>query len=310
MKRIGIIGLGSIGAGMAQNAVEAGFAVTVYDVRREAVEAAVSKGAAAGDNARFVGENADIVVVIVLNFAQMQQAVFGPEGVLDGMRPGSVLVLSSTISASDARSIALAANAKGVTVLDAPVSGGKSGAEAGRLTFMVGGPKYAFDETRELFDALGNYVVHVSEEVGSGLIVKAVNQIVTHVTVVAIAEGLTFGTKYGIDPDILFEILTRCTANCYMWQDRVPYILKRDFTTRGSLDIQVKDLAICLDMGREMQFPMFLSAAAQQVYLMGQADGLGSEDLGAVVKVYEKYAKLQVEGSGRAAPMHETVPGR
>lgn len=298
MKSIGIIGLGSIGKGMAKNILEAGFPLAAYDINQEVLNTVAMQGAYAAKSPREVAQKSDVVISIVLNYDQTEQIVFGPDGVLEGLRSGGVLILSSTISPVGARKVAEAAKEKGISVLDAPVSGGNNGAHTGTLTIMVGGPKKVFDDTRDVFDTIGKYIVHVSDEVGSGLILKATNQVITHVSVVALAEGLMFGTKAGIDPDLLFEVLSRCTANSYMWQDRVPSILKRDFTCRGSLDIQVKDLAICLEMGKDMQLPLYLSAAAQQVYLMAQSKGLGQEDLGAVIKVYEEYAKMQVEGSG------------
>lgn len=307
MKRVGIIGLGCIGRGMAKNLLKAGFPLTAYDINKEALQAVMDMGATAGTNPKDVAEKSDVVISIVLNIEQTEAISLGPEGVLAGLRPGGVLVLSSTIPPKRAAGIAEIGKEKGIHVIDAPLSGGNNGAENGTLTLMVGGPKAVFDQVKDVLDAIGKNIIHIAEEVGTGLIVKATNQVVTHVSVVALAEGLVFGARAGIDPDLLFEILTNCTANSYMWQDRVPSILKRDFTCRGSLDIQVKDLAICLEMGKDMQLPLFLSAASQQVYLMAQSMGLGGEDLGAVVKVYEEYAKMVVQGTGNKVPMPDSL---
>lgn len=295
MKNVGVIGLGSIGAGMASNLLKAGFPVTVLDVRREAMDRIVAKGGRAATSAKALGAGCDVVIVIVLNYEQVDQIASGPDGLLQGMKPGSILVLSPTITPADARKVAAAAKAKGIIVLDAPVSGGETGASAGTLTMMIGGPKKSFEAIKDIFDAIGKYVVHVGEEVGSGLVVKATNQIAAYVTLVGLAEAFAFGSKAGIDPDILFDVLSRGSANSWMLQDRVPLMLHRDFVPRASLDIQVKDLSICLGMGKDLQFPMFLAAAAQQVSLMGQAEGYGKDDLASVIKVYEKYSNAEVE---------------
>jgi len=308
MKKVGIIGLGSIGKGMSKNLLKNGFSLTALDINKRALDTVIAMGAKKGKSPKDVGENSDVVISVVLNYDQTEQIVYGTEGLLEGMKPGSTLILSSTIPPAGARKVAASAAEKKIRVIDAPLSGGNNGAEAGTLTLMVGGPKKVFEEVKDVLDAIGQYIVHISDEVGTGLIVKATNQVVTHVSVVALMEGLVFGTKAGVDPDILFDVLTRCTANSYMWQDRVPMVLSRDFHCRGSLDIQVKDLAICLEIGKDMQFPMFLSAAAQQVYLMAQSKGFGKEDLGAVVKIYEDYAKIQVKGSGTKVAMPESVP--
>ena len=295
MKKIGFIGLGNMGNRMTSNLLKAGYEVTVFDVRKEAMQDMIEKGAKAALSLKELGKSSEIVFVMVLNFRQIQAVTLGEEGVISGMKPGSTLIITSTIAPSEIQLIAAYAKERGIDTIDSPVSGGVVGATEGTLVMMAAAAQDVFDKCKDVMLTVGKNTIKVGNEIGMGQTVKAINQLLVSVHVVATAEALVLSQKAGVDPAILLDIISKSVGASYMFNTKAPKILDRDWTNKGALDIQIKDLDICLKMGRELNVPLFLSAASRELYIMGEGMGFGREDLCAITKVYEASAKTEVK---------------
>jgi 3-hydroxyisobutyrate dehydrogenase len=292
--RIGVIGLGAMGMGMAQSLLRAGFAVQAYDVRPEPLEALATAGGSRAASPEEAARGADLLLVMVVNAAQVQEALFGAAGAVPALPEGSVVILSSTVPASFARALGERLAATGHLLLDAPVSGGTVGAESGRLTIMASGAPEAFARADAALVAMAAKVYRLGDAPGLGSTVKTINQLLAGVHIAAAAEAMALGTRAGADPRTLFEVISNSAGNSWMFTNRVPHMLDGDYTPRSAVEIFVKDLGLVLDTGRELRFPLPIAAAAHQLFLMAAAAGLGREDDAAVVKVFEQLAGISV----------------
>lgn len=295
---VGVIGLGAMGSGMARNLVKAGFEVWVRDVRPEPVQQLVADGARVAASPRELGERGDVILCVLRDFPQIQHAVLGDGGVLAGMRPGGILVVCSTISPADVRGVGEAAAARGVRLLDAPMSGGDRRAADGTLTLMLAGDRQALDVARPVLEVVGKHLYVCGDRPGDGQTVKMINQLLVSVNFVAIAEALVLAAKSGLDLALVYEVIKNCTGDSWAWRDRAPGVIARDFSTRGALDIQVKDMGIVLETGRRLGVPLLLGGLIHQMYLMAQGKGLGAEDVTAVVKLVDEWAGLPAARGG------------
>ena len=295
--RAGVIGLGSMGGGMARSLLRAGHEVQGYDVRPEAAAALAEHGGSAASSPRAVAEEVDVLVVMVVSAAQLEAALFGPDGALEGLPAGSVVLSSATIPAADAERIGGRVEAGGWLYLDAPVSGGAVGAEGGKLTFMASGSDTAFAKAGPVLDACAAKVFRLGPKIGTGSTVKTVHQLLAGVHIAAAAEAMALGVRAGAEASVLYEVVTNAAGRSWMFENRVPHMLERDFSPRSAVEIFVKDLGLVLDTGRTLRFPLPIAAAAHQQFLAAAAAGLGYEDDAAVVKVYEQLAGIEVKGS-------------
>jgi 3-hydroxyisobutyrate dehydrogenase-like beta-hydroxyacid dehydrogenase len=291
---IGFIGLGNMGLGMARNVLKAGFPLIGYDLREEPLRVIEGLGGRVAKHPREVSERARITFVVVLNYPQVEQVVIRESGLQEGLKPGDVIVLMSTISPMQVKQLAQKLEGKKVQVLDAPISGGKEGAEAGTLSIMVGGEKDAFERCLPVFQAMGKNIRHLGGW-GSGMSMKLVNNLLVAVNGLAVAEAMVMGKKAGLDPQAILEIIPKGAGDSWMFRNRAPQMVNRDFTCRGELDILVKDLTYILEMGQSLKTPLFLSALARQMFQMASGMGWGKEDDSAVVKTIEKMAGLDAE---------------
>jgi len=283
---IGFIGLGNMGLGMARNILRAGFPLIGYDVREEPLRAIEGMGGQRANCPRAVSERARIAFVVVLNYPQIEQAILGEQGLQEGVKPGDVIVPMSTISPFQVKGLGQKLENRGIQILDAPVSGGKEGAEAGTLSIMVGGDKTAFERCLPIFQAMGKNVRHLGG-LGSGMAMKLVNNLLVAVNGLAVAEAMTLGKKAGLNPQAILEIIPKSAGDSWMFRNRAPQMVSRDFTCRGELDILVKDLGYILEMGQSVKAPLFLSAVAREVFQIASRMGWGKEDDSAVVKALE-----------------------
>ncbi len=288
---VGFVGLGNMGLGMARNIIKAGFPLIGYDVREEPLRAIEEMGGQIGEFPREVSEGARITFVVVLNYPQIERVVLGEHGLQEGVRPGDVIVLMSTISPVQVKEMAQKLGSRKVQILDAPISGGKEGAEAGTLSIIVGGEKGIFDRCLPVFRAMGKNVYHLGP-LGSGMSMKLVNNLLVAVNGLAVAEAMVLGKKAGLDPQSILEIIPKSAGDSWMFRNRAPQMVSRDFTCRGELDILVKDLGYILEMGQSLKAPLFLSAVAREIFLLASGMGWGREDDSAVVKAIEKMAGL------------------
>ncbi len=302
--KLGVVGLGSMGMGMARNALAAGIDTRGYDLSIAACETFAEAGGMAVGSVAEAASDVDVLIVMVVNAAQAREVMFGDNGAADGMRPGSVAMMCCTIAPKDARDIGKELLDRGLLVLDAPVSGGKVGADAGTLTVMASGPKEAFDIARPVLDAVSGRLYAVGDEPGLGATYKVVHQLAAGVHLAVAAEVMAFGAHAGCDPEIVADIVSRSAGNSWMFSDRAPRMLDDDFTPRSTVDIFVKDLGLVIETGYATRTPLPLAAAAHQLFLSASSMGHGRIDDSAVVKVYEsvtgspvKRRSLQGNGS-------------
>ena len=288
---IGIIGLGNMGMGVARNILKAGFPLVAYDIRKAPLRDIEKLGAHIGKSPGEIAQKAKITLLVVLNYSQVEQVVFGDKGLRERLASGDVVVVMSTIGPGEVKSLARALEKEKVSVLDAPISGGKEGAAAGTLTVMVGGEKRAFETCRNIFQAVGKNVYYLGE-LGSGLNLKLVNNLLVAVNGLGVAEAILLGLKAGLDPQAILEVIPKSAGDSWMFRHRAPQMVARDFTCRGELDILLKDLSYVLEMGKNLKIPLLLSALAKEVFQMANCMGWGKEDDSAVVKVLEKMAGM------------------
>lgn len=298
-QRIGFVGLGAMGGGMAATLLEAGFAVTGYDRRESAIEALVEAGGRAATSPAAAASDAEVLFVMVVNDAQVEEVLFGVDGALETLAPGATVALSSTVPAAFVQDLGERLAGRGIHLLDAPVSGGAVGAEGGMLTIMASGSAEAFAAADAALDACAKQVHRLGDRPGIGSTVKAVNQLLAGVNLVTAAEGMAFGVALGADPNVLFEVIRNAAGGSWMFENRVPHMLADDFAPKSAVDIWVKDLALVLDTGKAMRMPLPMAAAAYQVVMMAAAHGLGAIDDAGFVKVYEAFTGRKIVPNDR-----------
>jgi 3-hydroxyisobutyrate dehydrogenase-like beta-hydroxyacid dehydrogenase len=291
MKNIAVIGLGSMGYGMAQSALRAQHRVHGFDIAPAAMDRFRAEGGAEGALPDVAG-SLDAVVVVVLNAAQTEAVLFGPEGVVQNLKPGAVVMACATVAPDFARAMAARCEGFGVHYLDAPISGGSVKAAAGQLSIMASGSRAAFAAARPALDAMAQTVFDLGDAPGAGSAMKAVNQLLAGVHIAAMAEAMTFGMTQGVSPEKFMEVIPKCAGTSWMLENRGPHIVAGDYTPHSSVDIWPKDLGIVLDIAKGAKFGAPITAAALQQFLAASGSGLGREDDAAVAKVYARNAGL------------------
>jgi 3-hydroxyisobutyrate dehydrogenase len=292
--RIGFIGLGAMGAGMAANLVKAGFDVIGFDIRDDAIARLVQQGGRGAASPADAAADVDILFVMVATADQAEAVLFGENGATGRLPAGAIVILTATVPPDYARKLSRRLADRGFRMLDAPVSGGTVGADSGNLTIMAAGAPALFDETEAVLGAIAGKVYRLGDEAGIGSTVKMVNQLLAGVHIAAAAEAMALGTRAGADPRALYDVICNSAGNSWMFTNRVPHMLDGDFTPLSAVEIFVKDLGIVLDTGRELRFPLPIAGASHQMFLAAAAAGHGREDDSAVVKVYQQLAGISV----------------
>ncbi|MGX9444607.1 L-threonate dehydrogenase [Nitrobacteraceae bacterium UC4446_H13] len=295
-QRVAVIGLGSMGFGMATSLLRAGFAVTGCDVSADSVARFKAGG---GQGAAIPAEavrDAEIVVSVVVNAAQTEAVLFGKDGALDAMAPGAVFVSAATMDPEIAKRLAARVEATGRLYLDAPISGGAQRAAQGELTILASGSAAAFARARPALDAMAAKLYELGDAPGQGSAFKMINQLLAGVHIAAASEAISFAAKQGLDIRKVYEVITASAGNSWMFENRVPHVLEGDYTPRSAVDIFVKDLGIVQDMARNAKFPVPMSAAALQMFLMASASGMGRDDDIAVAKIYAQVTGAPLPG--------------
>jgi L-threonate 2-dehydrogenase len=287
IKRIGFVGLGAMGFGMATQLLNSGFTVTAVDTRTEVKGRWTALGGLWNESPVAAASDADAVVVMVVNAEQVDAVLFGGEGALKTLRKGSLVIVTSTVSPSYSKGLGKQLSEAGYLYIDAPVSGGVVGAESGSLSMMASGPDAAFEAAEPILKAMASKIYRIGVEPGLGSVVKTVNQLLAGAHITLAAEAMAFGEKAGVDPGVLYEVISHSAGSSWMFNDRVPHMLAGDFTPRSAVNIFVKDLGIVLDLARELKFPLPMAALAHQLFLAAAAAGLGSQDDSSIVKLYQ-----------------------
>ena len=298
--KVGVIGLGTMGMGAALNLHRKGHEVVGCELREASRDAFVAAGGRAVASPAALPADLDAVVVFVINAAQTEQVLFGEAGCLAGLARGAVILCCATIAPVAAMALGPRIEAAGFLMLDAPVSGGKAGAEAGTLTVMAAGSEAAFVKARPVLDAIAGKVWALGDEPGVGSTVKMVNQLLAGVHIATAAEALALGIRAGADPQTLYDVISSSAGNSWMWQNRVPHVLAGDDTPLSAVNIFVKDLGIVLDQARALTFPLPMAAAAHQLFLAAAAHGEGAKDDVFVIRVWQALAGIDLpKGSDR-----------
>ncbi|CAM2157385.1 putative L-threonate dehydrogenase [Pararobbsia alpina] len=285
-RNVGVIGLGAMGFGVASTLVRAGFNTYGCDVRPATLDAFEKAGGKRCATPAELGAVCDVVLTLVVNAAQTETVLFGENGAVAAMRPGSVIVACATAAPDSVVTLAQRVEAAGLQMLDAPVSGGAARAASGEMTIMSSGPQAAYALCDDVLEAIAAKVYRLGDAHGIGSKIKIVNQLLAGVHIAAAAEAVALGVREGVDPKVLYEVITHSAGNSWMFENRVPHILAGDFTPLSAVDIFVKDLGIVLDTGRKSKFPLPLSSAAHQMFMMASSAGHGGEDDSAVVKIF------------------------
>jgi 3-hydroxyisobutyrate dehydrogenase len=291
-----VIGLGSMGLGMARSLVKAGFDVTGCDVAREAVARLIDAGGRGAATPAEATDGADVIVSVVVNAAQTEQVLFGAAGAVETMRPGAVFVSSATMDPMIARDLARRVESAGVLYLDAPMSGGAQRAAEGELIFLASGSKAAFEKARSALDAMAAKVYELGDEAGQGAAFKMINQLLAGVHIAVASEAIAFAARQGLDIGKVYEVITASAGNSWMFENRVPHVVAGDYSPRSAVDIFVKDLGIVQDMARAAKFPVPMAAAALQMFLMTSGAGMGGDDDASVARMYARVTGTPLPG--------------
>jgi 3-hydroxyisobutyrate dehydrogenase len=295
MQKIGFIGLGAMGGPMARNLKKKGFSLTVFDIVAERMEPLKAAGAEPAASCREVAEKCPVVITILPASVHVREAVLGKGGVAEGIRRGSVLIDMSTIDPITTRDIARILGEKGAEMLDAPVARGVPAAIAGTLVIYVGGKREVFDRHRPILAAMGTDIYHVGD-IGSGEVVKIVNNLMVAVTTCALAEALVLGVKAGVKPDILFEALSSGSGNSFVLQNHYKNNVMKGKFEEGvfPIDYMLKDLDLALSTGTKLRIPLHFAALSAQQYISAGASGESKKYHPAVIRPLEKLAGVEV----------------
>ncbi len=298
---IGFIGLGSMGTGMTRNLLEAGFTVRGYDVDPGRAEHLRTAGGEPAASPAQAAAGASILGVCVFDQAQAEEVLFGVNGACEQLRAGSTVMMHTTMSPDAAASLERRLHDAGLLLVDAPVTGGKQGADEGTLTIIASGSDAAMQSVEKAFDAMGRRVYRIGKAAGAASQVKMINQLLVGVNSIAAIEAITLATKAGADPNVVYDVITHGGGNSVSFKTRIPYILQEDFDPRGIVEIFTKDLGIVADAATSLGVDVPLTRAALAQFEAAVEAGWGKLDDSAVVKVYEARSAVDVAAAGRAA---------
>ena len=292
-KKIGFIGLGIMGKPMSKNLLKAGYDLTVCDINASAVAEVVALGAKAASTPKEVAAQTEIIITMLPNSPQVKTVVLGENGVIEGAKPGTIVVDMSSIAPLAAQEVAKALAEKKVEMLDAPVSGGEPKAIDATLSIMVGGKQAIFDECLPILKCMGASAVLVGE-VGAGNVTKLANQIVVALNIAALSEALVLATKAGVDPELVFNAIKGGLAGSTVMNAKAPLMLDRKFDPGFRINLHIKDLANVMETAHEVGVPLPLTSGVMEILQALKIDGLGNADHGAIVRYYEKLSQVEV----------------
>ncbi len=282
---IAFVGLGAMGAEMAETLVSKQWRVVGYDIRRDAIDRLVKNGGHAAASAADAAKGADALVLMVVNADQAESILF-KDGALEALPVGGTVVLMATCAPGRVEAIAERVVASGRKFVDAPVSGGVAGAKGGTLTIMAAAPQATFDAARPMLEAMGSNLFYLGQKPGQGSAMKIVNQLMAGANLAVAAEAIAFAERAGVDTKVALELLTGSAAGSWMLKARGPRMVDYDNVVTSAVEIFVKDLGLVLDSGRALRMGLPIAAAAHQQYLAAAGMGLGNQDDSQVVQVY------------------------
>lgn len=293
MKKIGFVGLGIMGRPMSKNLLKAGYELVVTDIVKEAVDDVVQSGATAAATAAEVAAQCPIVITMLPNSPHVKSVVLGKGGVLEGAKPGTILVDMSSIAPLASQEIEKACAEKGVKMIDAPVSGGEPKAIDGSLSIMVGGDKAIFDEVYDMLMVMGGSAVWCGD-IGAGNTTKLANQVVVALNIAAVSEAFLLANKAGVDPELVYKAIRGGLAGSTVMDAKAPMFMAGNYKPGFKIDLHIKDLNNALDTGHGVGAPLPLTALVMEMLQTLKADGCGQEDHSAIAKYYEKVSGSKI----------------
>ena len=288
-----VIGLGSMGYGIASSLIKHGHEVYGLDKDKNHTDR-LQKAGGKNEELSKICKIVDVVVIVVLNSIQTEQILFGKHGIVEQLNKETLIIVCTTVSPQFAREMAERCNQYNIHYLDAPMSGGSIKSENGQLSYMVSGSKLALQKAQLILEATAEKVFQLGEEPGKGSAMKSVNQMLAGIHISAMAEALTFGITQGIEPEKFLEVISKCAGTSWMLENRAPHIIDNDYTPKSSINIWPKDLGIVLDIAKNSNFSAPLTAIAMQQFVAAAGSGLANEDDAAVAKVYAKNAGINL----------------
>jgi 3-hydroxyisobutyrate dehydrogenase len=290
MARIAFIGLGNMGSPMAQNLIKAGHVVIGVDVNNEAIERLIASGGNGADSVGAAVSDADIVITMLPSGSEVRDAYLGNDGIVERAASGTLLIDSSTIDVATARDVAAAAEAKGLLMVDAPVSGGVAGAQNGTLTFMVGGGQAAFDNAKPILDLMGKSIVHAGGA-GNGQAAKICNNMVLGISMIAVSEAFVLAEKLGLDAQKLFDVSSKSSGQCWALTSYCPVPgpvptspANRDYQPGFTANMMLKDLKLAQDAAKSAKATTPLGAGAAAIYSQFVEGGEGAKDFSGIIR--------------------------
>jgi 2-hydroxy-3-oxopropionate reductase len=294
--KVGFIGLGIMGKPMAKNVLKAGHELTVFDFNKGAIEELVAAGATAAASGKEVAQQSDVVITMLPNSPHVKSALFAENGLAEGLSTGKAIIDMSSISPVASREFAADLEKYEVDFLDAPVSGGEPGAIAGTIAVMVGGKKEVFDKYYDLLMTMAGSVTYVGE-VGAGNITKLANQMIVALNIATVSEALTFATKAGVDPELVFEAIKGGLAGSNVMNAKAPMMLDRNFKAGFRVELHIKDLQNALDTSHEINASIPFTSQAMEILQAIKIDGYEKEDHSAIAKYFEKLNNITIQSN-------------
>jgi len=284
---VAVIGLGSMGFGAASSCIKAGLATYGVDLNPDALSRLKQAGAVQAETKiDSFADKLNAVLLLVVNAAQVNAILFGESQVAKKLKPGTVVMVSSTISAQDAKQIEQRLAEYQLIMLDAPVSGGAAKAANGDMTVMASGSDLAFEKLAPVLDAVAGKVYRIGEEIGLGATVKIIHQLLAGVHIAAGAEAMALAARADIPLDIMYEVVTNAAGNSWMFENRMKHVVDGDYTPKSAVDIFVKDLGLVTDTAKALHFPLPLASTAFNMFTSASNAGYGKEDDSAVIKIF------------------------
>ncbi|OOS00412.1 oxidoreductase [Canicola haemoglobinophilus] len=284
---VAIIGLGAMGMGAAKSCIRAGLNTYGVDLNLHALESLKALGATQVDTkAVSFAKDLDAVLLLVVNANQVNQVLFGEQGLAAHLKPKTAIMVSSTISAQDAKELSQKLTSKGLLMLDAPVSGGAAKAANGEMTVMASGSEEAFEKLKPVLDAVAGKVYNIGAEIGLGSTVKIIHQLLAGVHIAAGAEAMALASRAGIPLALMYDVVTNAAGNSWMFENRMKHVVDGDYTPLSMVDIFVKDLGLVADTAKSLKFPLPLASTAFNMFTEASNAGYGKEDDSAVIKIF------------------------
>jgi 2-hydroxy-3-oxopropionate reductase len=295
--KIGFIGLGIMGKPMAKNLLKAGHQLVVYDILDAPVRELVQAGAAAGESPRDVASQCELIITMLPNSPHVKEAVLGKNGVIEGAKPGSVLVDMSSIAPLASQEVAAELAGKGIEMLDAPVSGGEPKAIEGTLAIMAGGKDAVFERVKDVLLKMGASAV-LCGEIGAGNVTKLANQIIVALNIAAMSEAFVLAAKAGVDPERVFDAVKGGLAGSTVLNAKAPMVLAGNYKPGFRIELHIKDLQNALDTAHETGVPILLTSQVMEMMQALKVDGKQAEDHGGLIQFYERLAGVKVRKGG------------